>query len=65
MRRQPPPPSAKLVSLLIVSAVGLGLLAVGVTTTAGWKLLVPGFVALLVCLPWIWMIQKRRDRTLR
>jgi hypothetical protein len=50
---------------LIVSAVGLGLLAVGVTTTAGWKLLVPGFIALLVCLPWIWMIQKRRDRTLR
>jgi CHASE2 domain-containing sensor protein len=65
MGRQPQPPPAKLVSLLIVSAVGLGLVAVGVTTTAGWKLLAPGFIALLVCLPWIWTIQKRRDRTLR
>ena len=65
MGRQPPPPSAKLVSLLIVSAVGLGLMAVGVTTTAGWKLLVPGLIALLVCLGWIWIIQKQRDQTLR
>lgn len=61
----PPPPSIKLVVLLILGGAGLGLVIVGVTTTLGWTLFVPGFIALLVSLPWIWMIQKSRDRTLR
>jgi hypothetical protein len=46
--------------LLVVGAVGIALLAVGVTTAAGWKLIVPGFLALLVALPGDWLIQRRR-----
>jgi CHASE2 domain-containing sensor protein len=65
MRQQPDPPDAKLVVLLVLGAVGLALLAVGVVTAAGWALIVPGFVALLVSLPGVWRIQKSRDRTLR
>jgi len=39
--------------------------AVGVGTAAGWALIVPGVVALLVSLTGAWLIQKSRDRTLR
>ncbi len=55
----------KLIALLVLSAVGLALIAVGVTGHTGWTLIVAGFVALLVTLPPIWMIQRSRDRTLR
>jgi uncharacterized membrane protein len=55
----------KLVALLVLSAVGLALIAVGVTGHTGWTLIVVGLVALLVALPPIWMIQRSRDRTLR
>lgn len=65
MGRDPGPPPIKLVGLLIIGAAGLGLIAVAVTTTWGWKLFVPGFVALLVSLSAVWVIQKPRDKTLR
>jgi hypothetical protein len=65
MRDRPDPPDLKLVVLLVLGAIGLALLAVGIVTTAGWALVVPGCVALLVSLPGAWVIQKSRDRTLR
>ncbi len=63
--REPPPPSFKLVALLVLGGVGLGLIAVGVTTPWGWTLFAPGFIALLVSLLGAWRIQKLRDKTLR
>ena len=54
-----------LISALVLGAVGLAMFAVGVGTAAGWALIVPGVVALLVSLPAAWLIQKSRDRTFR
>jgi hypothetical protein len=65
MRSPADPPDVKLVVLLVLGAVGLALVAVGVGTTAGWTLIVPGLVALLVSLPGAWLILRSRDRTLR
>jgi hypothetical protein len=65
MGSQAPPPSVTLVALVVLGGVGLGLVIVGVTTPWGWTLFVPGSIALLVALPWIWVIQRSRDRTLR
>jgi hypothetical protein len=59
------PPGIKLVALLVLGAIGLALFAVGVVTSQGWVLIVPGFVALMVSLPGAWRIQRSRDRTLR
>jgi len=60
-----PPPPPRLIALLMLGAVGLALIAVGITGDTGWWLIAPGFVAILVSLPGIWLIQKSRDRTLR
>ncbi len=65
MRDRSDPPGVKLVVLLVLGAIGLALLAVGVVTAAGWALIVPGCLALLVSLAGAWLIQKSRDRTLR
>ncbi len=65
MGAKPPPPSIKLVALLILGGAGLGLMAVGVTTTWGWTLFIPGLVALLVALVGAWIVQKARDDSLR
>ena len=65
MRLVAPKPSMKLIALLVLSAVGLALIAVGVTGHTGWMLIIAGFVALLVGLRPMWMIQRSRDRTLR
>lgn len=54
-----------LIVLLLIGAVGLALIAVGITGDTGWWLVAPGFFALIVSLPGVWMIQKSRDRTLR
>lgn len=62
---RPPRPPLKLLALLLLGAVGLALVAVGVTGDSGWTLIVIGFVALLISLPGGWMIQRSRDRTLR
>jgi Flp pilus assembly protein TadB len=60
-----PRPPIKLIALLVLGAVGLALIAVGVTGHTGWTLIVIGFVMLLATLPPIWMIQRSRDRSLR
>ena len=65
MRRPSDPPRLVLVVLLVLGAIGLALFAVGVGTAAGWSLIVPGCVALLVSLSGAWLIQRSRDRTLR
>ena len=65
MGRDPGPPPVKLVVSLVLGGAGLGLVAVGVTTAWGWKLFVPGFVALVLSISVVWVIQKRRDKTLR
>ena len=57
--------SATLFALLLLGAIGLALIAVGVTGDTGWTLIVVGFVALLVSLPGAWVVQRSRDRTLR
>jgi hypothetical protein len=61
MDAKPPPPSIKLVALLIFGGAGLGLIAVGVTTTWAWTLFIPGLVAVLLSLHGTWIIQKSRD----
>jgi hypothetical protein len=58
-------PPLKLVILLIISAVGLGLFAVGVTGHTRWTLIVVGLLLLVASIPGLWRIQKARDRTLR
>lgn len=58
-------PPFQLIILLVLGAVGLALVAVGVVTQHGWRFIVPGFAALVVSLVGAWVIQKRRDRTLR
>ena len=65
MRDRSDPPDLKLVVLLVLGAIGLALFAVGIVTAAGWALIVPGCLALLVSLLGAWLIQKSRDRTLR
>jgi hypothetical protein len=65
MRQPSEPPGVRLVALLVLGAVGLALLAVGVVTTQGWVLIVPGVVALMVSLAGVWLIQSSRDRALR
>jgi hypothetical protein len=69
MRHDPPahsaPPSAGLIALLVVGAVGLALIAVGVTGQSGWWLIGPGFLALAVSLVGAWRVQRSRDRFLR
>jgi hypothetical protein len=46
-----PRPSIKRIGLLIQGAVGLVLIATGVTGHTGWALIVVGVVALLTPLP--------------
>ncbi len=62
---KPPPPSIRLVALLILGGVGLGLVVVvGVITTWGWTLFIPGLVALLSSLVGVWIVQKARVKSL-
>jgi hypothetical protein len=61
-RRTDPPP-VRLVVLLLLGATGLALVIVGMAT--GWALIISGFVAVLISLSGAWLIQKRRDKTLR
>jgi hypothetical protein len=49
----------------VLGGVGLGLVAVAVTTAWGWTLLVPGFIALGAVSLRVWVIQQSRDKTLR
>ena len=65
MGPEPPPPPLKVVALLVLGGTGLALVAVGVTTAWGWSLFVPGFIALLLSLSGLCVIQRARDKTLR
>jgi hypothetical protein len=47
----------KLFAFLVLGAVGLALIAVGITGHTGWALIVPGFVAVMVSLSAVWVIQ--------
>lgn len=47
----------KLIAFLLLGAIGLALIIIGLGGTTGWLLIVIGFVALLVALPAIWVIQ--------
>jgi hypothetical protein len=65
MAQEPPPPSLKVVALLLLGGAGLGFVAVGVTTAWGWTFLAPGFIALLVSLLGVWTALKPSDKTRR
>jgi len=57
MEGHPPHYPPHLYAALLVGAIGLALIAVGVTGPAGWALIVPGFVALIIAIPIIWAMQ--------
>jgi membrane protein YdbS with pleckstrin-like domain len=56
MQRQPPHYPLRFFALLTLGAVGLALVAVGITGATGWWLVGFGFGALLVSLPGVWVI---------
>ena len=60
MEGRPPHYPRKLFAFLVLGAIGLALIAVGVTGHTGWALIVPGFVAVIVSLPAVWAIQARQ-----
>lgn len=59
------------VGLVVVAALGVCMMAAAVMLPAmlgrlgAWPVLLSGFVALLGALYALWVIQKKRDRTLR
>lgn len=57
MAGQPPHYPRKLFAFLVLGAGGLALIAVGITGDTGWALIVPGFVAVIISLPAVWVIQ--------
>lgn len=56
MKRAAPTYPGRLFAFLVLGAVGLALIAVGVTGHTGWALIVPGFVAVLVSLIAAWVL---------
>lgn len=56
MGEQPPSYPVRLYAFLLLGAVGLALIAVGITGDTGWTLLVPGFVAVIVSVASAWRI---------
>jgi hypothetical protein len=56
--RRPRKVQCRLLALLIVGAVGLALLIIGLGGTTGWLLIAPGFAALLVSLPGIYVLRR-------
>lgn len=57
MEGHPPRYPLKLYAALILGAIGLTLILVGVTGDTGWTLIAPGFVAIIIALPIIWVTQ--------
>jgi len=57
MEGRPPRYPLKLYAALILGAIGLTLILVGVTGDTGWTLIAPGFVAIIIALPIIWVTQ--------
>lgn len=50
MKRRPPHYPPRLFAVLTLGAVGLALIAIGVTGHTGWALIAPGFVTVIVSL---------------
>ncbi|MGI8506309.1 MAG: hypothetical protein ACR2MK_05805, partial [Solirubrobacteraceae bacterium] len=48
----------RLLALLLIGAVGLALIIVGLGGATGWLLIAPGFAALLVALPGIYLLRR-------
>lgn len=57
MEGRPPHYPPWLYLALVLGAVGLVLIAVGITGDTGWALIAPGFVAVLIAVPIIWSTQ--------
>lgn len=57
MEGRPPHYPRKLFAFLVLGAVGLALIAVGITGQTGWALIAPGFGAVIVSLPAVYIIQ--------
>jgi len=62
MEGRPPHHPRKLFVFLVLGAVGLALIAVGVTGHTGWTLIAPGFVAVIVSLPAVFAVQAQQMR---
>lgn len=56
--RQPPRVQFRLLALLIIGAVGLALIIIGLGGATGWRLIAPGFIALLVSLPGLYLMRR-------
>lgn len=48
----------RLLALLVLGAVGLALIIIGLGGATGWLLIAPGFAAVLVSLPGIYLLQR-------
>jgi len=56
--RQLPRVRLRLLALLIIGAVGLALIIIGLGGATGWLLIAPGFAALLLSLPGIYLLRR-------
>lgn len=63
MGDRPPRYPFRLYAFLVLGAVGLALVAVGITGDTGWALIAPGFVAVIVALVSAWRIMARYTTT--
>jgi len=52
----PPHYPRKLFAFLVLGAVGLALIAVGITGHTGWALIIPGVLAVIVSLPIVYAV---------
>jgi hypothetical protein len=52
------PPRVRLLALLVIGAVGLALIIIGLGGATGWLLIAPGFAAVLVSLPGIYVLRR-------
>jgi membrane protein YdbS with pleckstrin-like domain len=59
-----PAPSFRVIVVVVLGAVGLGVIAYAVFATTSWPLLIVGFVGLGGSLVDLWRIERARDRSL-
>jgi hypothetical protein len=57
MEGHPPHYPPRLYLALLLGAVGLALIAVGITGATGWALIAPGFAAVIIAIPIVWRTQ--------
>jgi hypothetical protein len=55
------PPRVRLLALSLIGAVGLALIIIGLGGATGWLLIAPGFAALLVSLPGIYLLKRSEE----